>query len=75
MGGRLVAGAAGEVKAGGVQVHIHFLFRRSEGGVHVAVLDAVAATAEEVAGTAGVAAGLADLLGDFGEVDRLDDLA
>jgi hypothetical protein len=39
------------------------------------VLDAVAAAAVEVAGAAGVAARLADLLRDLGKVDALEDLA
>jgi hypothetical protein len=39
------------------------------------MLDAVTATAVEVAAAAGVAARLADLLRDLGKVDALDDLA
>ena len=39
------------------------------------MLDAVAAAAIEVAGAAGLTLGLADFLGDFGQIDALDDLA
>jgi hypothetical protein len=39
------------------------------------VLHSVAATTEEVAGATGIATGFADILGDFGEINRLDDLA
>jgi hypothetical protein len=56
-------------------VHIDGLVGRGQRAVHVAVLDAVAAAAVEVAGAAGVAAGFADLLRDLGQVDGLEDLA
>jgi len=46
-------------------VHVQGLVRRFQGTVQVAVLDPVAAAAVEVAGAAGVAAALADTLGDL----------
>ena len=75
MAGGFVAGGAGKVQARGVHVHVQRLLGCGQRAVHVAVLHAIAATAIEVAGAAGVAAALAHLLGNFGEVNGLEDLA
>jgi hypothetical protein len=71
----LVAGGAGEVVALGVHVHVEGLVGLIEGAVQVSVLHRVATTTVEVAGATGLAAGLADLLGDRLEIDAADDLA
>jgi hypothetical protein len=56
-------------------VDIEILVRIVERTVEVTMLDPVAPAAVIVAAAAGLATGLANLLGDFRKVDALDDLA
>jgi len=72
---RGVAGGATEVEPLLVHVHIQILARMLQRTVEVAVLRAVGAGTEEMAGAAVGAAGLADVLGQFLQIDGIDELA
>ena len=61
---------ARKVQALGVHVHIELLARLDERRIQIAMLDAIAAAAIEVAATAILSSGQADALGDFDIVNK-----
>ena len=65
----LVAGGTGEVRANCIHVYIEITARHCQRVVHIAVFDAITATAIEVTGATGVTAGLANILCDICQVD------
>ena len=70
-----MAGRAGEVEAGGIHVHIEIPVRSGHRTVQITMLYGITTTTEKVAGTAGIAARLADLLSHLGDIDTFNDFS
>ena len=71
---RIEGMAVGTDQIGTVLGHVHIKFARRifQGGIEVAMLDGIATTTADMAGTAIGATGFADILGDLGQVRRLE---
>ena len=70
-----VTGRAAEIRPLAGHMHVEGARGVVERRVEIAVLYPVAATAVVVTGAAGAARGCADIAGDRGQVDRIDELA
>ena len=70
-----MASRAGEIEPGGIHVHIEIPVRSGHRTVQITMLYGITTTTKKVAGTAGIAARLADLLSHLGDIDTFNDFS